>query len=159
MKDVVHQPLKSLSSFTEAVGHVSVLKEAKRSDHRRFGNVWRVNRNLVISFHQIKFGENGGTMKAGREVLEIRKRITVRSGGKIEMAVVPAGPPGSIRLGNKMKRGGPGTVRVANNASRFKFVKLSLCLLETRGIKMASFGKNWRTGRMDMMRGKIFQIR
>ena len=77
MKDVVHQPLKSLSSFTEAVGHVSVLKEAKRSDHRRFRNVWRVNRNLVISFHQIKFGENGGTMETRGKILEIGKRITV----------------------------------------------------------------------------------
>ena len=81
MKAVVHQPLKSLSSITEAVGHVIVLKEAKRSDHRRFRNVWRVNRNLVISFHQIKSGENGGTMETRGKILEIGKRITVRGGG------------------------------------------------------------------------------
>ena len=164
MKDVIHEPLESLSSITEAIRHVTILIEAKRGNHRRLRNVRRMNWHLMVSFHQVQLGEDGGAMKAGREILEIRKRITVRSGGKIEMAVVAAGPPGSIRLGNKMKRGGPGTVRVANNASRFKFVKLSLCLLETRGIKTASFGKNWRTGSMDMVlhtmiRGKIFQIR
>ena len=59
--------------------------------------------HLVIGFHQVQLGEDGSTMKTGREILEIRKRITVRCGGKIETAVVATGPPGSIRLGNKMK--------------------------------------------------------
>ena len=55
MENVVHQPLKSLSSITEAIGHVGVFKEAKRSNHRRFWDVRRMNRNLVVSFYQIKF--------------------------------------------------------------------------------------------------------
>ena len=53
MKDVVHKPLKCLSSVAEAVGHVEVLIKAK-GNHSRFGNVRRINRNLVVSLHQIK---------------------------------------------------------------------------------------------------------
>ena len=164
MKVVIQEPLESLSSITEAIRHVTILADAKSGNHCHLRNVRRMNWHLMINFCQVQLGEDGGAMKTGREILDIGKRTTVRSGGKIETAEVAAGLPGSIRLGNKMKRGGPGTVQVANNASRFKFVKLSLCLLETRGIKTASFGKNWWTGSMDMvlhtmMRGKIFQIR
>ena len=97
MKDVIHEPLESLSSITEAIRHVTILIEAKRGNHRRLRNVRRMNWHLMVSFHQVQLGEDGGAMKGGREILEIRKRITVRSGGKIEMAVVAAGPPGSIR--------------------------------------------------------------
>ena len=159
MKDVIHEPLQSLSSITEAIRHVTVLIEDKRGNRCRLRNVRRMNGHLMISCHQVQLGEDGGAMKTGREIWEIGKRITVRSGGKIETAIVAAGLPGSIRLRDKMKRGELGTIGVANNASHFKFVKLSLCLLEMRGIKTASFGKNWRTGSMGMVLNTIMRER
>ena len=157
MENVVHQPLKSLSSITEAIGHVGVFKEAKRSNHRRFWDIRRMNRNLMVSFHQIKFGENGGAMKASRQVLKVRKRITDWCSGKIKAAVIAAGPPGTIGLGNKMKRRGPGTVGTADNASRLKFSKLRLGLLKAKGIEAACFGKNRRASGVDVMLNPVMR--
>ena len=74
-------------------------------------------------------------MKAGVEVLEIRKRIEIRSGGQVEAAVITAGPPGSIRFGNKVEGRGPGTVGVTDNASSYKLINLSFGLLEPERIK------------------------
>ena len=51
VKQIVHELLKSLSSITEAIRHVKVLIEAKRSDYRRLRNVRSMNRNLMISLH------------------------------------------------------------------------------------------------------------
>ena len=82
-------------------------------------------------------------MEAGGKVLEVRKRITVGSSGKIKTEVVTAKPPGTIRLGDKMKGGRPGTIGAANNTSRFQFVKVRFGLLKTRGVYTTSFGKNW----------------
>ena len=50
VKKIVHKPLKSLSRITEAIRHVKVLIEAKRSDDRRLRDVRRMNRDLMISF-------------------------------------------------------------------------------------------------------------
>ena len=68
-------------------------------------------------------------MEAGREVLEIGKRIAVGNGGKIKAAVITTRPPGTIRLGDKMERGRPGAVGAANNTRLLHFVKLLLGLL------------------------------
>ena len=74
-----------------------------------------MDRYLVISFDQIQFREDGGAMETGCKVLKIRKRITVRSSSQVEAAVVAAGPPGTVRLGDKMKRRGTWTSRSADN--------------------------------------------
>ena len=68
MKEVVHQPLKSLGSTAEIVGHLEVFIKAKGSDNSSLRDVRRMNGNLVICFHQIELGENIGAMKAGRKV-------------------------------------------------------------------------------------------
>ena len=51
-----------------------------------------------------------------------------------------------VQFGDKMERRGPRTGRAANNASRLWFSKISLGLVEAVLVKMASFGKNRRTG-------------
>ena len=53
LENVVHQTLKGLSSITEAIGHVKILKEAEGSNHSSFGNIRGMNRNLMIGLHQI----------------------------------------------------------------------------------------------------------
>ena len=163
MKKIVHKPLKSLSRIIEAIRHVKVLIEAKRSDDRRLRDVRRMNRDLMISFHQVQLREDGSAMEAGGKVLEVRKRITIRSSGEIKTAVVAASSPGTIRLGDKVKRGRPGTIGTANNSSRFQFIKVCFGLLEARRVKTASLGKNrWTSGvnmMLDsMMRREIFEI-
>ena len=86
------------------------------------------------SLHQVQLREDGSAMEAGGQVLEVRKRITIGSSGKIKTEVVTAKPPGTIRLGDKMKGGRPGTIGAANNTSRFQFVKVRFGLLKTRGV-------------------------
>ena len=55
--------------------------------------------------------------------------------------IITAGPPGTIRLRDKVERRRPGTVRVANNAGRLQFRKFSLGLLETKRIKVTDLAK------------------
>ena len=97
-------------------------------------------------------------MEARGKVLEVRKRITIRSSGQIKMAVVSSSLPGTIRLGDKMKGGRPGTIGAVNNTSCFQFVKVRFGLLKTRGVETASFGKNrWASGvnmMLDTMMGR-----
>ena len=102
-------------------------------------------------------------MEARGKVLEVRKRITIRSSGQIKTVVVAASSPGTIRLGDKVKRGRPGTIGAANNSSRFQFVKVRFGLLKTRRVETASFCKSrWTSGvnmMLDsMMRREIFEI-
>ena len=95
---------------------------------------------MMISLHQVQLREDGSAMEAGGKVLEVRKRITIRSSGEIKTAVVAASSPGTIRLGDKVKRGRPGTIGTANNSSRFQFIKVRFGLLEARRVKTASLG-------------------
>ena len=90
-------------------------------------------------------------METGCQILEIRKRIAIRSSGQIEAAVIAARPPRAVRLGDKMKRRRPRAIGAANNTSRLQLSKFRLGLLETEGIKAAGFSKNRRTSSVDMM--------
>ena len=130
--------MESLSSIAEAIRHVKIFVKAKRSDDSCFWDIRRKNRYLMIGLHQIQFGEDGSAMETGRQVLKIGKRITVRSSGQVEAAIIATGPPVTIRFWG----GGPGAVRTANNAGRFQFRKFSLSLLETKRVKTACFDKN-----------------
>ena len=102
-------------------------------------------------------------METGCQILEIRKRISIRSSGQIEATVIAARPPRAIRLGDKMKRRQPRAIGAADNTSRLQLSKFSLGLLETEGIKEAGFRKNRRTSSVNMMldtmmRRKVFKI-
>ena len=84
---------------------------------------------MMISLHQVQLREDGSAMEAGGQVLEVRKRITIESSGKIKMAVVAASPPGTVRLEDKMKGGRPGAIGAADNTSRLQLGKFFLGLL------------------------------
>ena len=105
----------------------------------------------MISLHQVQLREDGSAMEAGGQVLEVRKRITIESRGKIKMAVVAASPPGTVRLEDKMKGGRPGAIGAGDYTGRFQFVKVRFCLLKTRGVQMMSFGKNWWPSGVNMV--------
>ena len=141
----LHETLESLSSIAEAIRHVKIFVKAKRGDDSCFWDVRRKNRYLVIGLHQIQFGEDDSAMETGRQVLKIGKRITVRSSGQVEAAIIATGPPGTIRFGDKVEGRGPGAVRTVNNTGCFQFRKFSLSLLETKWVKAACFGENRRS--------------
>ena len=58
-----------------------------------------MERNLVITFNKIQFGENSGIMEIGGEIMEIRRWVAVRNGGHVEQAVITAWTPRTIRFG------------------------------------------------------------
>ena len=92
-EEMVHEPLKCLSSVAETERHLGELKEAERGDNGCLRDIGCGNRNLIVTFDQIEFEENSSTMETGREVMKIRERIAVRDSLKIEIAVVTARPP------------------------------------------------------------------
>ena len=75
--------MEGLGRIAEAKWHGEKFIEAKRSDNSGFGNVRRMNRNLVIAFYQIQRGEDRGAMEAGREILEIGEGVAVRNSGQV----------------------------------------------------------------------------
>ena len=58
-------------------------------------NVRRINRNLVVSLHQIKLVKNVGAMEADRNILEVWERVALRSSGHIEAAIIATRSPGT----------------------------------------------------------------
>ena len=58
--------------------HGKIFIEAKRSNDCCFGNIMRMERNLVVDFHKIQREENGRTVKTDEKILEIREWIAVR---------------------------------------------------------------------------------
>ena len=129
-EEMIHEPLESLSSIAEAKRHFGEFKKTERSDNGSFGNIGGGDRNLVITLHQVQFGENRGAMETGGEVMEIGKRIAVRNGLKVKAAVVAARPPGAVRLGYEMERRSPRAAGATNDASRLKLGKVSLSLVQ-----------------------------
>jgi hypothetical protein len=77
----IHESLKSLGSIFETKRHKMEFKETKGSDYSCFRNVGRVHWNLIISLFQVQFGENSGTMKVSRKILEIKQGIFIRNSG------------------------------------------------------------------------------
>ena len=133
--------LEGLGGVAEAKWHGEEFIEAKRGDDSSLRDFRRMNWDLVIAFHQIQLREDSGTMEAGREVLEIGKGIAVGNSGKVKAAVIATRPPGTVRFGHKMERGGPGAVGAANNTRLLQFVKFLLGLLEANRIKAAGFSE------------------
>ena len=92
--------------------------------------------------------------------MKIGERIAVRHCLEIKAAVVAAGPPRAIRLGDKMERRSPWARGAANNAGCLEFGEVSLSLVETVLIKAASLSKNGgRTGGGDVMLNPVSRVR
>ena len=129
-EEMIHEPLESLSSIAEAKRHFGEFKKTERGDDGSFGNIGGGDRNLVITLHQVQFGENCGAMETGGQVVEVGERIAVGDGLEVKAAVVAARPPGAIGLGHKMERRSPRAAGATNDASRLKLGKVSLSLVQ-----------------------------
>ena len=129
-EEMIHEPLESLSSIAEAKRHFGEFKKTERGDNGSFGNIGGGDRNLVITLHQVQFGENCGAMETGGQVVEVGERIAVGDGLEVKAAVVAARPPGAIGLGHKMERRSPRAAGATNDASRLKLGKVSLSLVQ-----------------------------
>ena len=77
---VIHEPLKCLGSVAETEWHFGELKKPERSDNGGFRDIRGSDRNLVVTLHQVQFGENCGAMETGGQVVEVGERIVVGDG-------------------------------------------------------------------------------
>ena len=89
-------------------GHFGEFKQAKRVDNGGLGNIGGCDGNLVVTFHQVKFGENCGALETSEKVMKVGQRIAVRNSLKVEAVVVAAGPARTVWLWHKMERRSPG---------------------------------------------------
>ena len=69
--------MKRLGSVAETKWHLGELKKTKESNNISFRNIGGGDRNLVITLHQVQFGEKCGAMETGRQVMEVGERIAV----------------------------------------------------------------------------------
>ncbi len=99
LENVVHEALEHLGGVAETKRHLEEFIESEGSDYCCFWDIFRMERNLVITFNKIQFGENSGIMEIGGEIMEIRRWVAVRNSGHVEQAVITAWTPRTIRFG------------------------------------------------------------
>ena len=92
-QDIVHETLESLSRIFQTKRHGEKFIEAERRDDSRFGDIGGGDRNLMITFSEIQFREDGGTMEARGKILEIGKRVSVMNCLEGKVAIIAARPP------------------------------------------------------------------
>src|SRR5699024_5022065 len=104
MSNLVHEPLKGLTGRFEAEWHPQEFEEAKWGDDCRLRNVLFGHLDLMVGFHQIDRCEHTAAVEVECEVMQVRDGIAIRSGLRINPAVVAAWAPVSIVLSNQMQR-------------------------------------------------------
>jgi len=91
--------------------------------------------------------------------LYIRERIPVVKSCIIQAAVIPTGPPGTVRFRDHMERGSPGGVRAADNAGGLHLRKLLLRGGKLGGVETAGLCKqgpaSGLNGVPDVMRRRL----
>lgn len=68
---LMDKPLECLSCIPEAEGHSQKFKQPKRGGYCCFWDVRGVNRNLVISLHEVYLAVDGSSSKVLGEVLYV----------------------------------------------------------------------------------------
>ena len=158
-ENVIHEPLKCLGSVAETEWHLGELKKPERSDNGGFRDIRGSDRNLVVTLHQVQFGENCGAMETGGQVVEVGERIAVGDGLEVKAAVVAARPPGAIGLGHKMERRSPRAAGATNDASGLKLGEVRLSLMQAVLVQAASLGKGGGTGGGNVMLNAMGGVR
>jgi hypothetical protein len=96
-----------LCSIFYAKWHEDEFIEAKWGDYGRLWNVTLIHGNLIITFAQIKFCENFGTMEKSGKVLHIGQRIFIMCGDIVETTIITTRTPRTIWFGNHVQGSGP----------------------------------------------------
>ena len=156
---VIHEPLKCLGSIAETEWHFGELEKPEGSDNGGFRDIRGSDRNLVVTLHQVQFGENCGAMETGGQVVEVGKRIVAGDGLEVKAAVVAARLPGAIGLGHKMERRSPRAAGATNDASGLKLGEVRLSLMQAVLVQAASLGKGGGTGGGNVMLNAMGGVR
>ena len=103
-EDAVHEMLEGLGGVLESKGHPYELPEAERGDDGRLGNGVRCYRDVMISTHEVHFGEDGRPGKVDVEIFDVGQRVAIIGGRIVQAAVVSAWSPASAGLRGDVKR-------------------------------------------------------
>ena len=115
-QDLINEALESLSGVAESERHAYKLEQTKGRSDSSLANVVGIDRNLVEGPDKVDLGENGGTMEARGEILEMRNRVAIGNSVVVKGAVISAGLPVARLFGDGVERGCPSAGRGSYNA-------------------------------------------
>jgi ribosomal protein S14 len=100
---LVYKTLKSLGSVSQAEGHERKFKKTERCGNCTFLNVIRINRNLMISPHEINFRKECATGKVMGVIMYVWKWVSVGDGANVQGSIISTGPPTAVLLRHEME--------------------------------------------------------
>ena len=102
----------------QAEGHPGEFEEAEERGYGRLRHIFCSDGNLVITFHQVNFGEEAAPGEACCEVVDVGNVVGVAGGSFIEVAVVATWAGRSIFLCDHVEARAPRGIRTTTNACR-----------------------------------------
>ena len=102
-ENLIDEPLKCLRGILDPEGHIREFEKPKRRDDGCFCDVVRMNRNLMVCFHQICCGEDFPASKLC-EVGNVRNGIFVGDGPSVQSTTVATGSPAVFFLRDDLLR-------------------------------------------------------
>ena len=128
----VHKALEGLCCVAETKGHLVEFKQTKRGSNGGLTNVVFSHRYLVVRSNEVNLGEDGFTVEAGGEILNVWNWVLVGNSDTIEATIVAAWTPITrLRLGNHVKWRSPRTAGWSNNSLVQHMLKLVFSDLES----------------------------
>ncbi|KFD62083.1 hypothetical protein M514_25685 [Trichuris suis] len=107
-RHLVHESLKSLRRAPQTKRHAQIFEEAERCSNCSFGDVFGVNRDLVVSTHEVNLQEYSPPVKSPGKIIEVWNRVSVWLCCIIQSAIIATWPPGAgLLLGHHMQLGCP----------------------------------------------------
>ncbi len=102
-KKFVHEALKGLSGVFESKRHEDILKKSEWGDDGSFRNVRFRQWYLMITLHQVQFGEEFAAAEFDGKVLDVWQWVPVWGGDVVEPSVVTTWPECTILLWYQVK--------------------------------------------------------
>ena len=120
----VHKALEGLSRVLEAKRHPEELPETKWCYNGSLLDVVGCHGDLVVAAGQVNLRENGLPRQVAVEVADVRDRVAVVDGSRVEPSKVTAGAPAPVGFGHDMQWGGPRRIRAADDAQVLHLLEL-----------------------------------
>jgi hypothetical protein len=118
--------LKGIAGVSEAEWHPQILEQTKRRGYRRFGDVVRIHRHLVVPLAKVNLAEDVAAGCLHRKVLHVGQGVCIRNCHQVEAAEIAARPPGTVALGHHMKGRRPGAVGPPHDSLSLQLEELRL---------------------------------
>jgi hypothetical protein len=148
---VVHVALKRSPRIPQTKGQPLVFEQPKGSSDGRLGYISRVDRDLVITFPEVNFGENRAPGCLSRKIHHVRQRVHIRLGNHIEAPKISTRAPATILLLDHVQRAGPRRGRPLDDAVGLQLSEFRLRGLQLLSIKPAKFRGDGRPSGHNMV--------